>query len=68
LILTRRASLALLFDQSLILVVRADPDPDKVRTIFHGEGAVIDPDPSRPQLPDFLEMERGVRWVFFQEW
>ena len=61
------AALALLFDQSLILVMRTDPDPDKVRTVLHGEGAVIDPDPRGPQLPDFLETQRGVRWVFFQE-
>jgi len=42
------AALALLFDQSLILVMRTYPDPDKIRTILHCEGAVIDPDPRGP--------------------
>jgi hypothetical protein len=50
-----------LFDQPLILVMKADPDPYKVRTILHGEGAMIDPDPRGPKIPDFLEMQGGVR-------
>src|SRR3989304_1925392 len=47
--------------------MRADPDPDKIRTILHCEGAVIDPDPRGPQLSDLFEMQRGVRWVLLQE-
>ena len=56
-----------MFDQPLVLVMRTDPDPNKVRTILHCEGAVIDPDPHGPQLSDFLEMQRGVRRVRLQE-
>ena len=61
------AALTLLFDQPLILVMRADPDPNKVRTILHGEGVVIDSDPRGPIVPDFLKMQGGVRWVLSQQ-
>jgi len=53
--------LALLFDQPLISVMRANPDPNEVRAILHSDGAVIDPDPRRPKISDFLEMQGGVR-------
>ncbi len=36
--------------------MRANPDPDKVRTILTCKGAMIDPDPCGPQTSDFLEM------------
>jgi len=53
-------SSALLSDQSLILVMRTDPDPDKVRTLLHCEGAVIEADPHGPQLfPTFLKCSEG---------
>lgn len=57
-------SLTLLFDDSLILVMRTDPDPDKVHTVLHRERAMIDPSSRGPHYPDFLEMQRGVRWIF----
>ena len=40
--------LALLFDHPLVLVVGANPDPDEVRAVLHGDGAVIDPNPWGP--------------------
>jgi hypothetical protein len=52
---------ALLFDQSLIFDVWTDPNPNEVRAILYSDGAVIDPDPRRPKISDFLEMQGGVR-------
>jgi hypothetical protein len=54
-----------LFDHSLILVVRTDPNPDEVRAILHSDGAVIDADSRRPEIPDSFEMKRRVCWVLF---
>jgi hypothetical protein len=53
-------SLTLLFDQSLTLVMKADPGPNRVRTILHGEGAETDPDPRGAKISDFLEMQGGL--------
>jgi hypothetical protein len=61
------APLTLWIDQSLILVMSSDPDPNKVRTILHCEGAVIDPDPCGPKIPYFLELLGGVREIPLQK-
>jgi hypothetical protein len=47
--------------------VAADPDPDKVLIIFNGEGPVVEPHPNLPKLAYFLEMERGVARIRFQQ-
>jgi len=57
----------LLFDQSFIVIVRANPDPNEVRAILHSQGAVVDPDPSGPKNTYFLEMQGGVGWIVFQK-
>jgi hypothetical protein len=59
--------LALFFDQPPILVMRTDPDPDEVPTVFCGESAVSKPGSYRPQLSDSLEMERGMGGVLLQD-
>ena len=58
---------ALPFDQPLIFVMGTDPDPDEICAVFHGDGTVIDPDSCGPQIPNFLEMQRGVCWIRLQE-
>jgi hypothetical protein len=42
-------------NQSLVFVVRADPDPDVVLTVGNGQCAVLQPGPRRPEIPDLLE-------------
>jgi hypothetical protein len=44
-----------------------DPDPNKIRSILHSDGAVVESDSRRPQIPDSFEMQGGVQWVLFQE-
>ena len=44
-----------------------DPDPNKVLTVLYGKGAVVDPGPHGPQVSHLLEVQRGMRGVFFQE-
>ena len=42
------SGLPLLFDHSLILVVRANPNPDEIGAVFNGDGAIVQPHPCGP--------------------
>ena len=44
----------------------ADPEPYEPVERFDGKGAVVSPDPGRPEAADFLEMERRMTRVLFQ--
>jgi hypothetical protein len=57
--------LTLLLDQSLILIVRTDPYPNKIRAVLDSDGAVIDSNSRGPQITDSLEMQGGVGRVLF---
>ena len=59
--------LALLLDDALVFVVGADPDQDEICSILHCEGAVVKSDPRGPEFSNFLELQRGVRRIFFQQ-
>ena len=50
-----------------VLIVAADPDPDKAFVIFNGKSPVVESYPNRPKLAYFLEMERGVARIRFQQ-
>lgn len=45
------------FGQPLILVMGTDPDPDEVRTILNGKGAIVESNSGRPELADPLEVQ-----------
>jgi hypothetical protein len=48
--------LALLLDESLILIMRADPNPGKIRPVLDCQRPVIRPSPHGPKLADLFEM------------
>jgi len=53
-------------DQTLVLVVRTDPEPNHFITFDRAEGTVVSCDPRRMNVPlglDFLEPEPGVIWI-----
>lgn len=43
-----------------------DPEPNNVRTMFNGHGAIVDPHASRPILAYFLAMERRMMRISFE--
>jgi hypothetical protein len=51
----RNLLLALLLDDSLILIMRTDPNPDEVRSILDCQRPVMRPSPHGPQLADLFE-------------
>jgi hypothetical protein len=51
------SGLALLFDDSLILVMGANPDPNDIFAIFHSESSVMDPNSDGPHVPNLFEMQ-----------
>jgi hypothetical protein len=54
-------------EQSVVLGVRADPDPQKSGCFGHGKRAVVKPYARRPQLAGLLEMQGGVPRIAFQQ-
>ena len=51
------SKLALLLNESLILIVWPDPDPDKIRAIFDCQRSMMRPCPYGPKFANFFEME-----------
>jgi hypothetical protein len=48
--------LGLLFDESLILVMRTDPHPDELYPILDCQRPVMRPSSDGPKLADFFEV------------
>jgi hypothetical protein len=44
-----------------------DPEPDIVLTVLNSQSAMIDPGPSGPKLAYFLEVQRRMGAVIFEE-
>ena len=53
-------SLAASRNDSVILAVMPNPEPNDVGTILNGSSAVVDADPNRPHPADLLEVEGRV--------
>jgi hypothetical protein len=44
-----------------------DPEPNNVRTIFNGDGAIVNAHASRPISANLLEMERRMVRISFEK-
>ena len=44
-----------------------DPEPNQVLPLFHGQGAIMQTHPNRPEPTDILEVERGMPGILAQE-
>jgi len=53
--------------KTIILGVRADPEPDEVGAALYCERAVMRPHTHRPEPPYLLEMQRRVLWALPQQ-
>ena len=58
---------ALPTDKTLVLIVCADPYPDKISAVFDAHGSVIQAGPDGPEVSHFLEMEGRMRRIFLQQ-
>jgi hypothetical protein len=45
-----------MLDESLILIMRTDPNPDEIRPILDCQRPVMRPNPHGPQLANFFEV------------
>jgi succinylarginine dihydrolase len=55
-----RRPLRLFVQQSIVLGVRADPDPSQIVGIFNCQRSVVQANANRPELTNFLEVQRRV--------
>lgn len=54
-------------NESLVLVVVADPKPHEVIAGFHGDGPVMNPHADRPESANLLKVQRWVSRICFQQ-
>lgn len=54
-------------EHSFVVIMRANPNPDEIRTIFNCKSPVINPNPDRPEITCLFETERGVSVVCSEE-
>jgi len=52
--------------QPVVIGMGADPEPHEPVFRFHGQGAVVGSNPSRPEATDLFEVERRVPRVLLQ--
>lgn len=55
-----------LIKQPVVIGMGADPKPHEPVFRFHGQGAVVGSNPSRPEATDLFEVERRVPRVLLQ--
>ena len=67
--LAREATHALrpLANQSVVVGMRADPEPEIAAVHVNGEGTVAWPDPDGPVTSDLLELQRRMAQIAFQK-
>ncbi|MFM7291081.1 MAG: hypothetical protein ACKOHG_14890 [Planctomycetia bacterium] len=53
--------------QPLVLAVVADPEPNEIGTIFHGDGAEVDANTHRPKPTGLLQSQRRVFGVVLEQ-
>jgi len=56
----------MLAKQPIVAGMGADPEPYEPAARFDGKGAVVSPDPDRPEAADLLEVERRMTRVLLQ--
>ena len=44
-----------------------DPNPDKIFTVFYGKCSVSNTNANGPKSTNFLEMQRRVPWIRFEQ-
>lgn len=47
--------------------MRADPEPEVAAADVDGEGSITQANPDRPVTSDFLELQRWMTWIAFEE-
>lgn len=47
-------------NEPVVLTMMPYPEPDHVRTIFHGCGSIMDPYAGRPHTTNLLEVKRWM--------
>jgi len=52
--------------QPVVIGMGADPEPHEPVFRFHGQGAVVGSNPSRPETTDLFQVERWVPRVLLQ--
>lgn len=52
--------------QAIVVGMTADPEPYEAVGCLYREGAIVGPDPSRPEAAYLLEMKGRMTWVLFQ--
>lgn len=55
------------FHDTIVFVVRSDPHPDEVLSVFDGECPVGEIDPCGPEDSDLLKLQRGVSGIGLQQ-
>ena len=55
-----------LAEQLVVIRMGADPEPHEAVRGLDGQGAILPTNPSRPEAPNLLEMERRVPWVVLE--
>ena len=48
------------FDQPIIVGMGADPKPEIIPVLLRGQSAIAATNTDRPEILDFLEVQRGV--------
>jgi hypothetical protein len=56
-----------LFQQRVIICVRADPEPNQIAVAFHGERPVTQSDPDGPIAAGPLKTQRWMLRVFLEQ-
>src|SRR5215510_4168031 len=54
-------------DHAFVLSMRTNPDPDKTCSVLSGECAVMQTNTGRPQVPNFLKLQRGMVRIGFEQ-
>jgi hypothetical protein len=52
--------------QPIVVCMAADPEPHEAVRRFDGERAVVTSDPSGPEAPNLLELERGILRILLE--
>ena len=58
---------ALLPEESVVLVVIADPEPDEIVALLNSQSSVAPTNPRRPKFADLLEVERRMLAVSLEK-
>jgi hypothetical protein len=50
-------------EESVIVGMRADPEPEDIPLVFHGKRPVVQADPDGPEASDLPKVQGWMAWV-----